>query len=217
MVQGNDRRGLVFAGVVAALAAVGIYLSMRPVAGGTPQALPTGRAAAVSPTAAAPPSADPSATPISPGAFDIYKYLPVSKEQVARAADLAQRFAVSYATFRYDEDPASYAERLKGFTTVDFGAMLARDVTTPATVEQNRTDEVVSQGSARLKTIRGIAGGSIVFVVTAVQHITAKSGPQERSADYAVTLTQVGDGWKVFDLQPADAGQDGDSGDGTTQ
>ncbi|MEV7971315.1 hypothetical protein AB0O34_35780 [Sphaerisporangium sp. NPDC088356] len=216
MVQVNDRRGLVFAGVVVALAAVGIYLSMRPASGGPQDGDPPGRAAVVS-TLAAPRSGTSPAPAISPGSFDIYRFLPVPKDQIAVAADAAQRFAVSYATYRYDEDPASFAERLKGFTTVELGAILARDVTTPATVDQNRADEVVSQGSARLKTIRNISEGSIVFVVTAIQHITAKSGPQERSADYAITLTQIGTEWRVFDMQPADAGQDGDTGDGTTQ
>ncbi|WP_424536245.1 hypothetical protein ACOZ38_40920 [Sphaerisporangium viridialbum] len=216
MVQVNDRRGLVFAGVVVALAAVGIYLSMRPASGGSQDGGPPRTAAVSTPTA--PPQTGTSPAPaVSPGAFDIYRFLPVPKEQIAMAADVAQRFAVSYATYRFDEDPASFAERLKGFTTVEMGASLARDVTTPATVDQNRADEVVSQGSARLKTIRNISDGSIVFVVTASQHITAKSGSQERSTDYAITLTQIGTEWRVFDMQRADAGQDGDTGDGTTQ
>ncbi|MFC4532574.1 hypothetical protein [Sphaerisporangium dianthi] len=215
MAQVNDRRGLVFVGVVVALAAVGIYLSMRPASGGDG---PPPRGAAVSTPSAAPPSSGSSPAPaITPGTFDIYGYLPLSREQIAQAADTAQRFAASYATYRYDEDPASYAERLKGFTTTELGTILARDVTTPATVEQNRADEVVSQGTGRLKSIRDIAADSIVLVVTAAQQITAKSGPKDRSADYAVTLTQVGAEWRVFDLQPADAGQDGDTGGETTQ
>ncbi|GGK68495.1 hypothetical protein Sme01_13680 [Sphaerisporangium melleum] len=210
--QVNDRRGLVFAGVVVALAAVGIYLSMLPASGGdgeVPQSVVTAT------SSAAPPPSGPSPAPaITAGTFDIYGFLPLTREQIAQAADTAQRFAASYATFRYDEDPASYAERLKGFTTVEFGAILARDVTTPALVEQNRADQVVSDGSGRLKSIRDIADGSIVLVVTATQHITAKSGQRDRGADYAVTLTQVGTEWRVFDLQPADAGQDGDPGGG---
>ncbi|GAA3838323.1 hypothetical protein GCM10022226_70750 [Sphaerisporangium flaviroseum] len=220
MVQVNDRRGLVFAGVVVALAAVGIYLSMRPASGGSDGVEPSGRVAVVSsaPVPQASSSQGASTAPsITPGSFDIYSYLPLSKEQIAQAADVAQRFTASYATFRYDEDPVSFAERLKGFTTTDLGVILARDVTTPATVEQNRADEVISQGSATLKSIRDISKGSVVVVVTAVQRITAKSGPQERRADYAITLTQVGTDWRVFDMQPADAGQDGDTGDGTTQ
>lgn len=218
MVQVNDRRGLVFAGVVVALAAVGIYLSMRPASGGSDGDERAGVPAVVSTAPAAPPSGGASPGPaVSPGSFDIYGLLPFTREQVAQAADAARRFAVGYGTFRYDEDPASLAERLKGFTTAEFGAILARDVTTPVTVERNRTDQVISEGSARLKSIRDISEGSIVFVVTTLQHITAKSGPQELSADYAITLTQVGAEWRVFDMQPADSGQDGDTGDGTTQ
>ena len=216
----RDRRGLIFAGVVAVLAAVGIYLSMRPDSGGSKELTPSnaGVVATTSTTSAAPPSPDGTPVPTAgAGSFDIYSYLPLTKAQIAEAADTARRFADSYATFRYDEDPVSYAERLKAFATTDFGVVLARDVTTPATVEQNRADQIVSQGEARLKSIRDVAAGSIVFVVTATEHIAAKSGPQDRSADYAITLTQVGAQWRVFDMQPADAGQDGDTGDGATQ
>ncbi|MEU9888224.1 hypothetical protein [Sphaerisporangium sp. NPDC051011] len=214
MAQVNDRRKFVFAGVVVALAAVGIYLSMRP-AGGSGEAVPP--PGAVSSTAPGTPVTEGTAPPVKSGNFDIYSYLPLSKNQIAQAADAAQRFAVSYATYRWDEDPASYAERLKGYTTPDLGVILTRDVTSPATVEQNRADQVVSAGSARLKTIRDIASGSVVFVVTAVQRITAKSGTRESDADYAITLTQVGDQWRIYDMQPADAGQDGDPGGGTVE
>ncbi|MEO3812038.1 hypothetical protein ABGB17_23830 [Sphaerisporangium sp. B11E5] len=218
MAQLRDRRGLAFAGVVVALAAVGIYLSLRPASPGPGDAAapPERSAAVVTPGPAAPPAGSP-APRISPGTFDIYRYLPLTREQIAAAADAAQRFAASYATYRYDEDPVSYAERLKAFTTVELGTVLSRDVTTPALVEQNRAGQIVSAGSARLKGIRDIADGSVVFVVTVVQRITAKDGPQERSADYAVTLTQVGAEWRVFDMQPAELGQEGDPGEGTIQ
>ncbi|GII64440.1 hypothetical protein Skr01_45250 [Sphaerisporangium krabiense] len=216
MARIGDRRGLVFAGVVVAIAAVGIYLSVRSASDDPDEPRPT-TGAVVSTAPAAPSSGVRVPSPVRSGAFDIYAYLPLSKDQIAQAADAAQRFAVAYATYRWDEDPASYAERLKAFTTADLGTVLARDVTSPATVERNRADQVVSEGSARLKEIRDIAGGSIVFVVTAVQRITAKSGPQERGTDYAVTLTQVGSQWQVYDMQPAEAGQDGDPGGGTAE
>ncbi|MFC6087478.1 hypothetical protein [Sphaerisporangium aureirubrum] len=217
MVQLRDRRGLAFAGVVVALAAVGVYLTLRPASSGPDVPDPAGRpAAVVSPGPVEPVTGTP-APRVSPGTFDIYRYLPLTRQQIAEAADAAQRFAVSYATYRHDEDPASYAERLKAFTTVEFGTVLSRDVTTPSTVEQNRAGQIISSGTASLKNIRDISDGSVVFVVTVVQHITGKDGPQERSADYAVTLTQVGDGWRVFDMQQADVGQEGDTGEGTIQ
>ncbi|GII77728.1 hypothetical protein Sru01_27100 [Sphaerisporangium rufum] len=209
MALGDDRRKIVFAVVVLALAGVGVYLSLRPAAGGDGRAEPAG---VITTGPARPPAADPPAA--SPGSFDIYSYLPVTRAQIAEAADVARRFATSYATFRHDEDAASYAERLKGFTTAEFGAVLARDVTTPATVEHNRTEQIVSQGSAKLTAIRDIAAGSVTVVVTAVQDITDRNGTRRQTADYAVTLTQVGTGWRVFDLQPATTGQSGDTGGG---
>jgi hypothetical protein len=121
---------------------------------------------------------------------------------------------LSYATYRYDEDPISYADRLKAFTTNELGASLTRTVTSAGQVQQNRNDQVVSQGSARVRTIRDMTANSIVWVVDATQRITAKSGPRERTDQYAVTLIQVGDTWRVYDMQPADAGQEGDTSGG---
>ncbi|HEY9522124.1 MAG TPA: hypothetical protein VIR33_02700, partial [Thermopolyspora sp.] len=142
---------------------------------------------------------------------DVYGYLPLSKDKIASSADMTQRFVLSYATFRYDEDPISYAERLKAFTTNEFGESLTRTVTSPALVQRNKNDQIVSHGSARVKTIRDMTSHSIVWVVSATERITATSGPSQRTDDYAVTLIRSGDAWRVYDMEPADAGQDGDS------
>jgi hypothetical protein len=215
MTQGSDRRrGYVFAAVVAVLAIVGVYLTMRPTSSGSgtaEESMKVGHTASAPSSGAPAPSATKPAGPATPGTFDVYSYLPLSKDKIAASADLTQRFMLSYATYRYDEDPVSYAERLKAFTTNELGQSLARSVTSPAEVQQNKVDQVVSQGSARVKTIRDMTVNSIVWVVAATQRITAKSGPRERTDDYAVTLMQVGDGWRVYDLQPAAAGQEGDS------
>ncbi len=49
-----------------------------------------------------------------------------------------------------------------------------------------------------------------MFVVTGTQQITAKSGTRQLVEEYAVTVSQLGADWRVFDLQPAGEGQDGD-------
>lgn len=205
----GDKRGLAFAAIVVVIAAVGIYLTMWPSSGdddgdaGNPAA---GATSAAPPTPRGTPLATASGAP-----FDVYSYLPMTKEQLAAAADLAERFTAAYGTFRYDEDPAVYADRVKVFTTADFGNMLARTLTSPGSVEQNRADEVVSTTTARLKSIRSVEKTSVVFVVTGTQQIAAKSGAKQLAADYAVTVSQMGTDWRVFDLQPAGEGQDGDS------
>ncbi|MDR8412630.1 hypothetical protein MTP10_28360 [Nonomuraea sp. 3-1Str] len=204
----GDKRGLAFAAIVVVIAAVGLYVTMWP---------GSGESAEEEPVAGRTPSGVvtvPRSTPLataSDAPFDIYAYLPMSKEQLAASADLAERFTAAYGTFRYDEDPAAYADRVKAFATADLGAVLARTLTSPGTVERNRADEVVSTATAKVKEIRSVEKTSVVLVVTGTQQITAKSGNKQLTDDYAVTVSEMGTDWRVFDLQPAGEGQDGDT------
>ncbi|MFF5206752.1 hypothetical protein [Streptosporangium sp. NPDC000396] len=213
MVEGGNRRGLVFAVLVVILAVVGIYLTMWPDSGDGQQtpADPVG-VSRTAPGSQAQVSAEPprALATASNAPFDVYSYLPMTKQELAASADYAQRFTAAYGTFRYDEDPAAYGDRLRGYTTGEFADVLLRTLTSPGTVEANRAEEVVSVGTARVKEIRQIQNTSVVFVVTGSQKVTGKSGPTERTEDYAVTLIEVGADWRVHDLQPADSGQDGD-------
>ncbi|MDP9849025.1 hypothetical protein [Streptosporangium lutulentum] len=213
MNEGGNRRGLVFAVLVAMLAAVGIYLTMGSGSGGEQQesAEPVGVSRTVpgSPEPVGAESPRPSAT-ASDAPFDVYSYLPMNKQELAAAADFAQRFTAEYGTFSYDEDPAAYGSRLEGYTTAEFADVLLRTVTSPGIVEANKADQVVSVGAARVKSIRQVNSASVVFVVVGTQNVTAKSGVKERVEEYAVTLIEVGTDWRVHDLQPADSGQEGD-------
>lgn len=210
MAQVGDKRGLVFAVIVAILAAVGIYLTM-PSSG--QEAEPSAGRTTTTSTAVE----SPEPTPTKPLAtasgapFDIYAFLPLTKQQLAAAADLAERFTAEYGTFRYDEDPAVYAGRVKVFTTGDLAEVLTRSITSPGTVQQYRDDQVVSQATAKMKEIRQVDRTSVVFIVVGTQKITAKSGTTTKAEEYAVTLTQMGSDWRVFDLQLAKEGQDGDT------
>ncbi|MEV5411592.1 hypothetical protein AB0K60_22480 [Thermopolyspora sp. NPDC052614] len=219
MTQGFDgRRGIVFAAVVIVLAAVGIYLTLpsSPDPGGEAGGATTtqGKAAPTSAPRASGSAAPSAGPPLDPEKFDVYAFLPLTREQFAGAADVARRFLAQYATHRYDEDPVSYAERLKSFTTAEMGASLTRTVTDPERVRQEQADKVVSEGTAKIKSIRDFSPNSITWVATATERITAASGPREVVEEYAVTVIQVGDAWRVYDLNPADAGQEGDPSEG---
>ncbi|TDD16385.1 photosystem II reaction center protein PsbN [Nonomuraea diastatica] len=205
MAQPGDRRGLAFAVIVVVVAAVGIYLTIGPPS--EEQAEPAREAtpAAVTPAASSTPLATASAEP-----FDVYSYLPMQKEQLAAAADLAERFTAEYGTFRHDEDPAAYAARLKAYTTAEFGNELTRTLSSAGTIEQNRNDEIVSTATARLKEIRQVEKTSVVFVISATRQVAAKSGAKQHNEEYAVTVSQVGADWRVFDLRPSTEGQEGD-------
>ena len=208
----NDRVKMVaFAGLVAVLAAAGIYLTMSP----PPQAgrdEPGERAVSATTAVSTPaPSPAPSRVATTPPTFDVYAYLPLSREELGAAADLARRFTAAYGTFRHDEDPVTVAERLKAFATQELGEQLTRAVTDPAAVQQNRADQVVSQGSAKVSLIRDMSAQQVTFVVRLTRRVTDTRGQREENDDYAVTVIRVGDDWRVYDIQPASAGQEGDS------
>lgn len=204
MAQPGDRRGLAFAAIAVVLAAVGLYLTVWS---DPPEADPA--EARPRPTTAAA-SSTPLAT-ASDAPFDVYAYLPMTKEQLAAAADLAERFTAEYGTFRFDEDPAAYAARLKAYTTAELANTLVRTMTSAGTVEQQRKDRTVSTATATLKEIRQVERTSIVFVVTANRKVEAASGNQVVSEDYAVTVSQLGSDWRIYDILPATEGQEGDT------
>lgn len=202
------RKGLFVAAVVV-LAALGIYLTTLGDGSGEVGAAQPGEPAATR-TVTAPPVAVPSQVATTPSAeFDVYSYLPLSRDQLGAAADLARRFTVEYGTYSYD-DAVGRADRLKAFTTVEFGEDLTRTVTSPAAVEHDTADQIVSKGKARLKSIRDMSANSVVVVVEGTAEITALSGAKNQVEDYAVTVVQVGADWRVYDLQLAGSGQDGD-------
>ncbi|MGP3957536.1 hypothetical protein ACTWPT_16170 [Nonomuraea sp. 3N208] len=204
MAQPGDRRGLAFAAIVVVIAAVGIYLTWADTEDPA-QPVPQATRATSMAVASGTPLATASTAP-----FDVFNYLPMKKEQLAAAADVAERFTAAYGTFRYDEEPAAYADRVKAYTTPELGNMLTRTMTSAGTIEQNRNDEVVSTATARLKEIRQIEKNSIVFVVVGTRQVAAKSGNKQLTEEYAVTVSQSGTDWRIFEMMPAAEGQFGD-------
>lgn len=205
------QRRLLFGGLVAVLAVVGVYLT---VAGpgdddsGEPDARPRPTATATGP-ASAPPGIQGA---VNPGDFDIYRLLPFSREEFATAADLAQRFVAAYGTYRFDEPPETYAGRLTALSSGDLGTQLARDAATPGILDERRREQVVAQGAASVDQVRDIADNSIIFIVTGRQQVTKASKASSDSRRYAVTVARDGGSLKVYSFQPADAGQAGDTG-----
>jgi hypothetical protein len=206
--QGSDgrRRGLIFAVVVAVLAVVGVYLTMisssESGTGATPEQV------AVAPSV---PVEGPSQVASTPADFDVYSYLPLSRDELGAAADLARRFTASYGSFQYGEDPVAFAGRLRGFTTTEFGNELTRVVTASGLVERNRADQVISQGSATVMSIRDMSASTVVFVVRSVRRVTTKSGTTNPSDEFAVTVIKAGSDWRIYNLELASAGQEGDT------
>lgn len=207
----DRQRRLAFAGIVVALAAVGVYLTLP---GAESDGSAPARTATPAAAAPAPPATDPPGIPsaISPENFDIYRLLPFSQRDFATAADMAQRFTAAYGTYRYDEDPAAYGQRLRPLVTVQLLTDLERSVAAPGIIEERKREQVVAVGSASIDSIRDMAGNSVIFVVTGRQQLTKADGNSEDSKRWAVTATREGNAWRVYAFEPADAGQAGDTG-----
>ncbi len=206
----DRQRKLAFAGIVVALAAVGIYLTLPNSASGRPSSSTTSTPSAAAPAPATSPPGISST--ISPDGFDIYRLLPFNQRDFATAADLVRRFTTAYGTYRYDEDPAAYGQRLRPLVTDQLLTDLERSAATPGQVDERKRDQTVAVGSATIDSIRDIEVNSVIFVVTGKQQLRTAAGPSEDSRRYAVTATRDGGVWRVYAFEPADAGQAGDTG-----
>jgi hypothetical protein len=210
----DRQRKLAFAGIVVALAVLGVYLTLPGTKSGEPAGGPTAGPTSTPAAAQAPPATSPPgiSSTISPDGFDIYRLLPFSQRDFATAAGLAQRFTAAYGTYRYDEDQTAYAQRLRNLVTDQLLTELEQGVSAPGIVDERNRTQVVAVGSAVINSIRDIAADSVIFVVTGSQQLTKTDGHSEDSKRYAVTVTRDGSLWRVYAFEPADAGQAGDTG-----
>ncbi|MFV2179645.1 hypothetical protein ACFHW2_08500 [Actinomadura sp. LOL_016] len=209
----DDRqRKIVFGVLVAALAAVGVYLTVAGPerASGEPEdRRPSAAATAPTGPASPPPGIR---TAVNPEDFDVYRLLPFSRAEFATAAEVAQKFVSAYATYRYDEEPQKYAERLSGLATEQLRAELGGGHSSAGLVAKRQEERTVATGTASLEQVRDIGDNSIIFLVTGTQKVTA--GGKETSEDkrWAVTVVRDGGSLRVYAFEPADAGQAGDIG-----
>lgn len=211
----DRQRKLLFVGLVVALAAVGIYLTMN-----APDDDPADGAAS-RPPASAPPSAGPAgpASPppgitstVTPGNFDIYRLLPFSQRDFAAAADIAQRFVAAQGTYRFDEDPKVFVGRLTGLVTDQLRAEIERGASSPGLQDERRQEQTVAVSTATLDRVRDIEDNSIIFLVTGKQDLTEAGKKRIVSEQWAVTVARDGGALKVYAFEPSDQGQQGDTG-----
>src|SRR5258708_4476265 len=205
----SGQRKALFALVVAALTALGIYMFMPGARaargnGSTP-------AAAHSPAAAAAPSATPTASSptaaaTTPSAPDIYQWLPFSQAELASAAAVVTQFADAYGTFSYTENATAYVSSMRNLITPELSQVLEGDYSVPGVASQRTSKKQVSAGTAVIDSLRAFGSSSMTFVLTISQEITDTSGRSQVTAQYAVTVTGVGSSWQVNDIELASAG-----------
>jgi len=132
--------------------------------------------------------------------------LPFSQKDFTTAADVARRFTIAYGTYRYDEDPKAYVDRMRGMVTQDLASQLDQDAAAPGVLAQRKQDQEVSTSDATLDSLRDMARDQLIFLATGKQQITKGGKTSETSQQYAVTMTRSGGGWVVFAFAPADVG-----------
>jgi hypothetical protein len=149
-------------------------------------------------TSQAPAAASHASSDVPPG--------PLEPAELARAAEVARKVALGYATWRFDDPPDAAARRLEGLVTEDLASRLASGSSAAAgrathTSRRERAAAVVTGLRLRL-----IATESVVVEVAARQTITATGGQRAHDRRYAITVVPDGSGWAASDLTDIDVG-----------
>ncbi|TDB91227.1 hypothetical protein E1264_02750 [Actinomadura sp. KC216] len=138
--------------------------------------------------------------------------LPLTQQQLTAAIRLAVGFTTAYGSHRYDRPPQTYLARLRPMTTPELYAALARAANTPSLQTQRTRDHETAAAHATATKIRTIGASSLILLIDVQQDITTTAGRRQRTQHLAVTTVRTGqDGWAVHDIQPANAGNAGDT------
>jgi hypothetical protein len=209
----SGQRKALFTLVVAALAALGIYMFVPGARGASGASRPP--AASHSPAAPAAPSATPSAAPAAsrpaPAAAgtpvpDIYQWLPFDQAELGSAAAVATQFSAAYGTFSYSENAAAYAASMRSLIVPALSQVLASSYSVPGVATQRVSKKQVSAGTAVISSLSAFGSSSITFVVAITQQITDTSGRSQLTGQYSVTVTGTGNDWQVNDIELAGSG-----------
>jgi hypothetical protein len=205
----SGQRKALFALVVVALTALGIYMFVPGARAAGSHGSPP--AAARSPSApaassAAPTASSPAPAATTPSAPDIYQWLPFSQPELASAAAVVTQFSAAYGTFSYSENAAAYVGSMRKLITPELSQVLQNGYSVPGVASQRASKKQVSAGTGVINSLRAFGPSSMTFVVTISQEITDTSGRSRLTGQYAVTATGVGRSWQVSDIQLASAG-----------
>jgi len=207
---------LIFAAIVLAIAALGVYLvlpsalgSRRPPAADTPAPTPTAPVATPTTTPSALPPAQPSAVPTpaptSSSSVNIFQWLPFTQSDLASAASVVTKFAAYYDTFSYTDSATAYTARMSGLITTQFAATLQAGYGTYGVAKQRSQNKEVSSATAAINQLRSFGPSSMIFVVT-INQKTNVAGQSPTSQQWAVTVVRTGTSWLASSIQPASAG-----------
>ena len=199
----------VFALVVVVLAALGYWLIVPRVSHSNAQTQPS---PTPSPSASvpSPPASVPTAVTVTPapaGGVDLYSWLPFTRQDLAAAAAVTEKFLVDYNTYSYTESAADYVARMNGLITTEEATTLKGLYATPGVAKIRTDQKQTSTGTASITALRTFGPSSLTFIATGTQHLTTAKGSSNGSAQYAVTVTGSGTSWQVSDIELSSVGQ----------
>ncbi|QBI52536.1 hypothetical protein [Streptomonospora litoralis] len=212
--EGQQR--LVFGGLVVVLVAFGIYLSLGGWGGGsdTEDGAAEGSATsgsgqrATAQSEAAPPSPIPTTATQN---MQVLDWFPFSEQEFKAAAATAQEFARAYGTIDYSQSPEEYYASMKNLATEEYAETLSQSSGAGALWQEMAQQEAVAEGRANVESVRGFDDQSVTFVVKAQSITEGSEGATEELGEFAVTVVNESGRWLVYDFQPADAGNFGDT------
>jgi hypothetical protein len=212
MDKASAQRKAVFAVIVVALAALGIYMFMPGALGAGRSGKPPAAAhhaalqpaPSATPAASSPPPAPASAA--SPSSPDIYQWLPFTPPELASAAHVVTEFSGAYGTWSYSQNTDAYVATMSNLIEPTLSQVLAQSYSVPGVARARARQKQVSTGSAVVNSLRAYGPSSMTFVVTITEKITDTAGRSQTSTQYAVTVSGVGTSWQVSDIELASQG-----------
>lgn len=195
---------LVFGFLVVVLAGFGIYLSLDGLDGNGAEQTgdPAEESRGQGTKDATPPNPIPT---VGTEDMDITEWLPFGEGDLKSAAMTAQSFASSYGSIDYKKSKENYYNSLKSFATEDYAKTLAQSSGAAALWGDKAEKKTVSDGRAKVDSIRSFSDTSVTFVVQTQSITKDADGTAEDLGKFAVTMVKEDGVWKVHDFQPADA------------
>jgi hypothetical protein len=148
----------------------------------------------------------PASPPPATAAPPLAAILPFPPARLQAAATLAARFTTAWDSWSWRQAQAAWLARLHPMAAGPLYPALAQAAGTPGVLAQRTAARQTAIASTSAVRIRDLTPGSVTLTVTVRQVITSRTGTTQATASYAVTLTPRGSGWTVWDIQPADAG-----------
>jgi hypothetical protein len=133
--------------------------------------------------------------------IDATAMLPLTSSQINAAAEVARRFITAFGTYRYDQAPDTYLNRLAPLTDEQLLAALSTAVHDPAWITQRQRDHDTSTAGAAITGIHDLTPSSVTILVAGHAHTASVNGRRDTDQTFQVTVTLHTGTWLVSSVQ----------------